>query len=248
MMDSQKDNGPLYLRVKQYIDDRISNGELLPGMRIEPETELVERFSISRMTVNRALRELTAEGKLYRVRRRGTFVAQRKPSSPLLEIRSVAEEIKRRGGNHSAQVHLLQEEKANPQVAAELQIPAYSTLFHSVISHLDDGLPIQLGVRYVLPEIAPEFLAQDFTQTTVSEYLLQQAPVSAVEHAVEALIPDPWIRELLRITDSEPCLALQRKTWVGDRVATFSTFYSPGSRYRLAGRFNPPSDTTLGLS
>ena len=54
---------------------------------------------------------------------------------------------------------------------------------------------------------------------------------------LEALIPEPWIRELLEINSSEPCLALHRKTWVGDRIATSSTFYSPGSLWAapLAG-------------
>ena len=242
------ESGPLYQRVKRYISDRIERGELRTGMQIQPETELAHSLGVSRMTVNRALRELTSEGRLSRVRGRGTFVTNRKPSSPLLEIRSVADEIRKRGGMHSTVVHLLQEEKASPRVAAELSIPPYSTVYHSIISHLDNGVVIQLGIRYILPEIAPDFLQQDFTTTTVSEYLLSQAPVSSVEHVVEAVLPERWIRELLQISEAEPCLFLQRKTWVAGREATFSTFYSPGSRYSLAGRFNPPPDSKLDLT
>lgn len=244
----EQDQSPLYQQVKQEILSRISEGVLKPGMQIESELELVARLGMSRMTVNRALRELTNEGRLYRVRGHGTFVAARKPSAPLLEIRSVAEEIRDRGGSHSSKIHYLQEEKANALVAAELELPPYSPVYYAVISHMDNGVPIQLGVRYVLPAIAPDFLNQDFTRITVSEYLLMMAPVSSAEHTVEALIPEPWIRELLQITEGEPCLALQRKTWVGERVVTFSTFYFPGSRYKLVGRFMPPQDGSLGLT
>ena len=83
---------------------------------------------------------------------------------------------------------------------------------------------------------------------TVSDYLLSIAPVTAVEHIVEALIPDPWIRDLLQINAAEPCLALHRKTWAGAQIATISTFYSPGSRYTLGGTFTPTATGSIGIS
>lgn len=48
-------------------------------MQIASETELVNILIVSRMTVNRALRELTAEGRLIRIQGRGTFVAKKSP-------------------------------------------------------------------------------------------------------------------------------------------------------------------------
>lgn len=246
--NSEHSSNPLYQQVKSYITDRINRGSLQAGMRIESESELVTALQVSRMTVNRALRELTAEGWLTRRQGRGTFVAHRKVESPLIEIRSIADEIKARGGIYSCTVHLLQEEKANPQLAKEMGLAAYSTVFHAIVVHKDSDLPIQIGYRHVNPIIAPHFLEQDFTSTTVSEYLLGLAPVSRMEHIVEACIPEQWIRDLLQINSAEPCLALHRKTWVNDTVATKSTFYSPGSRYRLAGTFHPSSGMNLGIT
>ena len=239
---------PLYLQVKEHIVGRITSAALQPGMRIESEAELVANLNVSRMTVNRALRELTAEGRIKRIQGRGTFVADNKPQAALLQIRSIAEEIHDRGGSYSCTVHLLQEEKAKPSVAQAMCLEPYTPIFHSIIVHKDNGVPIQLGCRYINPDIAPDFLAQDFTQITVSEYLLGIAPVTAVEHIVEALIPDPWIRDLLDINAAEPCLALHRKTWVGEKVATSSTFYSPGSRYTLGGKFTPTSPGSICIS
>ncbi|MGB3209464.1 MAG: histidine utilization repressor [Desulforhopalus sp.] len=244
----QSDALPLYRQVKEYIIGKINSSALGPGMRIESEAELVASLNVSRMTVNRALRELTAEGRLKRIQGRGTFVADRKPQAALLQIQSIAEEIRERGGCYSCVVHLLQEEKAKPSVAAAMQLEPYSAVFHSIIVHKDDNVPIQLGCRYINPAIAPNFLQQDFTRMTVSEFLLNIAPVTAVEHIVEALIPDSWIRDLLEINASEPCLALHRKTWVDDKVATSSTFFSPGSRYSLGGRFTPTSPGSIGIT
>lgn len=239
---------PLYQQVKEYILGKINDSTMLPGMRIESEAELVAGLNVSRMTVNRALRELTAEGRLKRIQGRGTFIADKKPQASLLQIQSIAEEIRMRGGSYSCTVHLLQEEKAQPSVAAAMQLKPYTPVFHSIIVHKDDNMPIQLGCRYINPEIAPNFLEQDFSKITVSEFLLSIAPVTAVEHIVEALIPEPWIRDLLEINGSEPCLALHRKTWVGDKVATSSTFYSPGSRYTLGGKFTPTSPGSIRIT
>lgn len=242
------DQPPLYQQVKEYIVDKINNATLQPGMRIESEAELVASLNVSRMTVNRALRELAAEGKINRIQGKGTFVAEKKPQSALLEIKSIEREIRERGGVYSCSVHLLQEEKAKPSIAASMDLKPYSEVFHSIIVHKDNNVPIQLGCRYINPQIAPEFLGQDFTQCTVSDYLLKLSPVSAVEHVVEALIPDPWIRDLLEINASEPCLALYRKTWVDDKIATNSTFYYPGSRYTLGGKFFPSSVGSIGVT
>ena len=238
---------PLYQQVKDYILEQINSGALRPGMRIESETELVTSLKVSRMTVNRALRELTAEGRLSRRQGRGTFVAMRKPQAALFTIQSIAEEIRARGGSYSCTVHLLEEENARPSIALEMDLAPYSPLFHAIIVHKENNVPIQLSCRYILPEIAPQLLTQDFTRITVSEYLLSIAPVTAIEHVVEALIPEPWIRDLLEINAFEPCLALHRKTWVGDRIATKSTFYSPGSRYTLGGTFTPTSPGSIGV-
>jgi GntR family transcriptional regulator, histidine utilization repressor len=238
---------PLYQQVKDHILDLINSGSLRPGMRIASEAELVATMNASRMTVNRALRELTADGRLSRVQGRGTFVAGRKPQAALFTIQSIAEEIRSRGGSYSCVVHLLQEEKATPSLAAAMDLTPYTPVFHSIIVHKENNVPIQIGCRYIRPDIAPHFLEQDFTRMTVSDYLLGIAPVTAIEHIVEALIPEPWIRDLLEINSSEPCLALHRKTWVGEKIATKSTFYSPGSRFTLGGTFTPTSPGSIGV-
>ncbi len=245
MKESAATTPPLYLRIKEHILDRINNGEWQTDMKISSEAELVAIFGASRMTVNRALRELTAEGRLIRQQGHGTFVAPVKSQSALLEINSIAKEIKKKGGIYSCDVHLLSEEKVNPNLAAVMALKPYAPVFHSVLIHKDNAIPIQLADRYINPSIAPDYLKQDFSKITPNEYLLQLAPISGVEHIVEALIPEAWIRDLLEINEAEPCLALHRTTWVGKDIATKSCFYYPGSRYSLGGRFTPSSSGSI---
>lgn len=245
---TEKKQQPLYQQVKDSIIDRINSGELQPGMRIDSENELVQTLRVSRMTINRALRELTSEGRLVRMQGIGTFVADRKPQSALFEVIPIDEEIARRGGKHSCEILLLQEERAQPKLAADLHLAAYAPVYHALLLHKENGKPLQLADRYINPLVAGDFLNQDLQRITPSAYLLSLFPVSQVEHVIEAIIPENWVRKHLALNEVEPCLVLRRRTWVGTDVATQSTFYYPGSRHSIGGRFKPDGASTIRIA
>lgn len=71
---------------------------------IPSENQLVNELGMSRMTINRALRELTSEGYLERTSGVGTFIAERKPHSNLLQIANIADEIISRGHRYHCEV------------------------------------------------------------------------------------------------------------------------------------------------
>src|SRR3982074_2341146 len=88
---------PLYLQVKRHILDNIGSGKWATSARVPSENDIVKSFGVSRMTANRALRELRDEGVLVRIAGVGSFVADRHAHAHPLEIRSIADEIRRRG-------------------------------------------------------------------------------------------------------------------------------------------------------
>lgn len=102
----------LYRRAKDFVQDKLRSGEWKPGDLIPSENRLVQELGISRMTVNRALRELTEEGHLVRISGVGTFVAESKPQSNLLRITNIADEIIARGHSYSCRVLQLGREAA----------------------------------------------------------------------------------------------------------------------------------------
>ncbi len=231
----------LYQQVKNYIIERIRTGEWPPETRVPSENTLIKQMGASKMTVNRALRELTAEGVLHRIQGVGTFVAESKSPSTLLDVKPIAEEIAQRGGVYSCEIHLQTIETAPPDLAQALNVPAGARVFRVILIHSDESGPLQLEDRYVNPAAAPQFLEQDFTAITPSRYLLNEVPVSEAEHIVEAVMPDEFTQRLLGIAPNEPCLVLYRRTWSENLVVTRSRFVHPGSRYRMDGRFIPSS-------
>src|SRR6202789_4324002 len=95
---------PLYLKVKRHILDNIDSGKWGTSARVPSENEIVKSFGVSRMTANRALKELRDEGVLVRIAGVGSFVADRHARAHPLEIRGIDEEIRERGHVHRAQI------------------------------------------------------------------------------------------------------------------------------------------------
>jgi GntR family transcriptional regulator, histidine utilization repressor len=192
---------------------------------------------VARMTVNRALRELTSEQVLTRVQGSGTFVARPKYESTLVSIRSISDEIVARGHRYHANVLHIGDEIADAALADEMQLKAGSVLFHSRVLHFENDEPVQLEERWVNPAVAPDYALQDFPNTTPNQYLVRVAPLQRVEYRIEALAPDEGTRALLAMDEVEPCLVLHRRTWSQGVVASVANLWHPGSRYRFTGHF-----------
>lgn len=226
---------PRYEAVKQFVRSRIESGEWPAHHRIPSENEIVAELGVSRMTANRALRELASEGAITRVQGVGSFVAAHKGSTALLEVRNIAEEISARGHLHASRINLLEEEPASSEVADALGLATGARVFHSIIVHLEDDVPIQIEDRFVNPSVCPNYLRQDFGSTTPNAYLTLVAPITRTEQIVEAVLPKPWECKLLSIGRNEPCLMIRRRTWSETANVTVARLLYPGTRYRLEG-------------
>ncbi|NVD41447.1 MULTISPECIES: histidine utilization repressor [Ensifer] len=226
---------PRYEAVKQFIRTRIDSGEWPAHHRIPSENEIVADLGVSRMTANRALRELATEGAITRVQGVGSFVAAHKGSTALLEVRNIADEIRERGHAHTSRMTLMQEEVAPSEIGYALGLATGARVFHSIMVHSENGLPIQIEDRFVNPSICPKYMEQDFRDMTPNAYLTAVAPITRTEQIVEAVSPQPWECKLLGIDRNEPCLMIRRRTWSDTANVTTARLLYPGTRYRLEG-------------
>ena len=236
----------LYEQVKQHITRKIQNGSWPAGHRLPSEHELVAQFGISRMTANRALRELVQQGRVKRVAGVGSFVAEDKPQSTLLQIANIASEIRARGHDYGYQLIAAERISAAPDVAVWLDLRSGESVFHSLCLHLEDGVPVQLEDRYVSPRLVPQFLDQDLAATPPSEYLLRHVPFDQIEHLVDAVLPNAEQAVRLAMAVTEPCLQLTRRTWVRNAPITLVRCLHPATRYRLGSRFRADGNPSSG--
>ena len=228
---------PAYGKVKAFIKKRISAGIWKPGDPVPSESALMVQFGVSRMTVNRALRELMGEGLVTRVQGSGTFVAELHRISSTLSIRDIHEEVVERGHIHTALVVLVATETASAELANTLGLAIDAQVFHTVLIHLENSVPIQYEDRYVNPAAAPRYLDTDFTVVTPTRHLLEAAPLTEASYSIEACLPTALEAKYLQIGPGEACLAMMRRTVSGAHIASIARLVYPGSRYRFAGQF-----------
>ena len=240
---------PVYRQLKAAISAKIISGEWRAGELIPSENQLSTTLNVSRMTVNRALRELASQLLLRRVHGLGTFVAEPPRQASLIELRSIADEIHAQGKHHHAEVLVLDQVNLNDmlktsdmsELAQSMELVNDAPLFRIKLVHYQDSIPIQLESRLVNPAKVPDFISTDFSVTTPTAYLISQIRPDEREHIVQAVLPDEFLSSHLNIPGTEPCLKLKRRTWHEQTIVTSAHMVYPSSRYDLGARFTNES-------
>jgi GntR family histidine utilization transcriptional repressor len=238
-LPSHPPSHPPYARVKQFLKDGLAAGRWAPGALMPSEAELVAQFGVSRMTVNRALRELQADGLVQRTQGVGTFAAPLHRLAAPLAIRDLHEELVERGQQHTTDVQLCREERAPAALAERLGLKAGARVFHVLLLHRCNGVPLQCEDRYVVPAWAPDFLETDFHTTTPTHVLLQCVPQWEGQYSIEAATPTAQEAQLLQVAPGDPCLVVVRRTESRGKPITLARLVHPGQRYSIEGRFKP---------
>jgi GntR family histidine utilization transcriptional repressor len=225
---------PLYEKVKKFVTSEIANGQWQAGARVPSENELVQRLGVSRMTVNRALRELTQAGLIQRIAGVGTFVAPPRLQRAAVPVRDIAEVIEATGALHDTQVEDRQTLPADEAMAQIFAISPGTFLYKMTAVHLANGKPMMIEDRWINPAVAPDFQVVDLEQMTATRYLLDTAPLQRVEQTIEAVLVTDEANRLLALAPGEPVLLLRRRTWASDQVASYAQLYHAGTRFALS--------------
>ena len=214
-----------YSLVKQHLRDALAQGRFRRAALMPSETELVAQFGVSRMTVNRALRELQSDGPDRAGQGVGTFAAQLHRVSSTLRIRDLH-------GDPRARPPALGAGRApgcrNPRPPAR----------RAARLEPGDGVPLRhrpLGGRGAAavrgplrqPGLRPEFLSVDFTLTTPTHYLFEVTALWRAQFSIEAALPTAEEAALLGIGAGDPCLIVVRRTFTTDAVITIARLVQP---------------------
>jgi GntR family transcriptional regulator len=137
-------SSPLYHQLMQRLSEDIERGVYPVGSRIPPEHELEELYKVSRVTVRRALSELTAEGLLERKQGKGTFVSTPRISQDLKNIHSFHDACKQNGLQGGTIVIHVKETEADSSDLKELGLKEGSRVLEILRIRTANGDPVVL--------------------------------------------------------------------------------------------------------
>ncbi len=166
---------------------------------IPSERDLAKRYGVARMTVRQAVESLVAEGRLFKVAGKGTFVARPKVDLQA-RLTSFGEEMTRRGMAPSSTVLTFGRVTATVHLGRELATEAGSPLVYLKRLRLADGTPMSVE-RLWLPERLVPGLADGPAPESVYTTLSLKFGLSPDwgEDVIEAAVADPEIGAALQV-------------------------------------------------
>ncbi len=228
---------PLHERIRSEIEAKILDGTLAPGDRIPTEQELMRAYGCSRMTVSKALSALATSGLIERRKRAGSFVAQPRVHSMILDIPDLASEVAERGQSYEyrlikRQLRLPAADKAN-----ERELAKGAQLLELRGLHLADSIPLAVEDRLISLAAVPDIGAADLSAQSPGAWLLTHVPWTEAETRISSVNADAETARRLKVSVGTACLSVERWTWrTGERITQVRQLFV-GSAYDLVARF-----------
>ena len=152
---------PLYRQLMQRIRADIASGVYPVHSRIPSEAELGESYQVSRVTVRKALAELTREGLLRRMQGKGTYVCVPRLKSNLKDVTSFHEACLMMGCTPGTRVISGCSVHVEDDVRESLGLVGNETI-EIVRLRMADGNPVMLETNRFAPRYA-SLLHEDLT-------------------------------------------------------------------------------------
>ena len=227
---------PKYIQIKECILNEIKDKHLKAGDQIPTEAELGEQFRVSRMTVNKAISELAAEGYIRRISGKGSFVTNAlvqkqfriQPVSFSDDMRSIGLEP----GARLVDYRIYRASEIPADICEKLQLAQEELVHYFSRIRTGNEMIISISYNYVpckaIPAIDVSCLEDSFFEYVKS---LGFHDLYTIEFSLSATLPTPEQKKLLEI-DNEALLKASHVTMNGhDTIIEYIDTYYIGSMY-----------------
>lgn len=201
---------PLYVRIHEYLAERIFSGALAPDSKLPSERELSRDLDVSRMTARRAITELVNEGLLTRRHGSGTYVAKAKVTYGAEELISYGRAMRARGIAVTSQLLEFGEVPASRRLADRLQVEIGQPLYRVLRLRLANRVPTILEKMYFSCLRCPRLEEYDLEKTSIYDLLTEGygVRIGRVDQTVEAVTASDITASQLRVEEGSPMLMI----------------------------------------
>jgi GntR family transcriptional regulator len=212
---------PMYYQLKTIILKAIRDQKLKPGDMIPTEAEFSQMFDISRTTIRQALSELVMEGYLYRIKSKGTFVAQPKVRQAFINrIKASHELVREQNLEPRTQVMDLSLVNAPSDAADALQIGAGANVVRMIRLRYVNDDPILFSESYLPVPLCGEMLHMDMETCGLYQFLDKSDATHAVRsvRSMTAVAAGKYEAQLLGIQKGDPIQLTKSVSYTKDGV------------------------------
>jgi len=217
---------------------------LKPGDSLPSERVLAERYAVARMTVRSELDSLVAEGLLYRIQGRGTFVAEPRVAQAV-SLSSFTEDMRARGHEPGSRVLAQEVALAGELVARRLAVAVGTRIVRIHRVRTADGEPMAVEQAYLPAERFAGLEDADLAGGSLFALLESEWDVAlpVADQRVVAVVIEAEHAELLDVPIGQPGFLF--RTVVRDpsgRPVCYAWTLYRGDRYEIALRQERPTN------
>jgi len=227
---------PLYYQLSKLLKNQIRTGELKPGEALPPETELAERFEISRMTVRKAISELIAEGMVHPIQGKGTFVTKPKLDNVVFELDSYNWQLNERGLDWKTKLLDVKIIRSNDELKRKFNLEDDSTpfLYFSTVL-LVEGEPLVYEKKYTIYTKSSPILESEIKDPSLPGLISAHGvePMAA-KKIIQVSLATEEEGEILNIPLKSPVFLLEQTIFNAQMLPVgWSKAVYRGDRYQL---------------
>lgn len=228
--------GPLYRRLQDALRRAIETALIGPQDALPPERELASDFSVSRITVRKALDGLVADGLLIRRQGAGTFVSGR-VEKQFAKLTSFSEDMAARGRVPRSEWLLRASGNVTPEESLTLGLSPGAPVYRFHRIRFADDLPMAIEYSAI-----PGFGLSNADAVRESLYEALNAagnrPTRALQR-LRAVSIDSDRAALLGLEPGAPCLYIERRGFLDDgRVIEATRSWYRGDAYDFVAELN----------
>ena len=203
----------LYRKVADDLRAAIAAGTYPPGTRLPSESDLAERYSVSRGTVRQAFAALRADGVIASRRGARRIVLGGPQLQSFGELLSFSRWAKAIGERPSGQVVDMFPREAKPSEADQLGLPPGAVIYHLTRVRMLSGQPVMIE-RTAFPDRVGVLVAGiDADRESICERLEELGVVFAdAEHVIDSVPASADDARLLGCRPRIPLLRERRRT------------------------------------
>ena len=227
---------PLYSQIKDSLRAQIATGAYKPLDRIPSESELMQWFEVSRVTVRQALGDLEKEHLIFRVPGKGSFVARPRPFQELGRLQGFAEAMSTQGHHTWSRLLGIKSVGADAVVAERLQLAEGDAVTEVRRVRFLDNEPVSLDISYLLPALGQRLEREDLVHRDIFSILehdyglaLAWADLDIDAAAATAPLAGPLLIDI-----GSPILRVERLTHTRDgQPVDFEYLYCRPDNFRF---------------
>ena len=224
---------PLYYQLENVLREKITSGAFESGERMPTESDLIEEYGVSRITVRQALQALSNDGLIDRHQGRGTYIAARKSKkrkfTGTIHLTGSLDELIEMGMDTPVKVLEMNRVEADVHEAELLQIKVGTPIYRLKRLRLVDGKPYSFILNYLPEEIGAKLTLAELSSGAVLRTMETKFGLN-LDNAIQEIkaeLADPYVAKLLDIRVGSALLSIERTVYTdkGKPVEYVHTLY-----------------------